>query len=272
MRGSQGIIARPKIANPDDRNGPKGLPNAPGFSLRHCRSPEQSIPIESAGISSTSAPQVETLVETNRERIALTTMMEQPMTSAGKLFFGTCILTAAFFTAKYLHQSPVEVSDIPVVQPPVTKLNWQVQTTSEPASNGLREVATARESKGDVRFARLTSAQEAVAPPPPITDRLESSGPTNAAINSRFPIPFAIAATPHPASQLMAVDDEEVDSHSAVREFVSHTVQFGETLPQIAMQYTGRRESYMAIYQANLDVLSSPADVTPGIVLKIPVR
>ena len=194
------------------------------------------------------------------------------MTSAGKLFFGSAILTAAFFTAKYLHQPSADVSTIPVVQPPVAKLNWQVHAPTEFPSSELRDVATAREAKGEVRFTRLTSAQDAVAPPEPITGRPASGPALNAATNSRPPLPFAIAAMPRPASPLMAVDDEEVDSHSAAREFVSHTVQFGETLPQIAMQYTGRRESYMAIYQANLDVLSSPAEIIPGIVLKIPVR
>ena len=199
------------------------------------------------------------------------------MTSAGKLLFGTCILAASFFTAKYLHQSPATNPIGPEPKPTAAKLNWQVHPRSEPASSGLREVATAVEAKGEVRFARLTSATEAVAPPlpaesRPVSTNLVGADPNPRSIAARTPLPFAIAASPRPESQLLAVDDEEVGNNPDAKEFVQHTVQFGETLPQIAMQYTGRRESYMTIYQANLDVLSSPAEITPGIVLKIPLR
>lgn len=194
------------------------------------------------------------------------------MSSAGKLFFGTSILVAAIFTARYVHHnSPPPIPTIPKVQPPAAKLTWQVPATAAPAPGPI-EIATAREASGEVQFARLTSAQEAVAPPEPI-DRNASTGQSAASSNSsRPPVPFVVSPSARPESQLMAVDDEEADSPSAAGEVVHHTVQFGETLPQIAMQYTGRRENYMAIYQANLDVLTNPAEITPGIVLKIPVR
>jgi len=204
------------------------------------------------------------------------------MTSAGKLFFGTCILTAAYFTAKYVHQTPNPAPTIPVIaKPTAAKLIWQVRPVNENAHSELREVASAQEPLGEVRFARMTSAEENVVPPKPFDAEFDSRDALNASFetqstNERPVVPFALASSPQPQVALMRVDDEEegvgIGLDSSAGEFVHHTVQFGDTLPQIALQYTGRRESYMAIYRANLDVLSSPAEVTPGIVLKIPVR
>ncbi len=196
------------------------------------------------------------------------------MTSTGKIVVSIVIMAAAFLTAKYLHQSPTSIRVETEPQPRTAKLNWQA--AAAPTSTETNIAASETASLGTVQLTRLTSATEFVDPPAPIAANSLMANVTQIAhspvIARRAALPFMNSVPPIPKSQLMAVDDEEVDSESASSEFVQHTVQFGETLPQIALQYTGRRETYMAIYQANLDVLSSPAEVSPGIVLKIPLR
>lgn len=197
------------------------------------------------------------------------------MTSTGKIFVGILILTAAFITAKFLHQLPTPIPVEDDRHPQTAKLHWQAVPLVDTNTSNLTAVAS--NTADDVQFARLATAIENVAPPAPIDlsrklSEAASPTPPTLVVSQRMPLPFVVSGSTAPESKLLAVDDEEESAAAAANDFVQHTVQFGETLPQIAQQYTGRRESYMTIYQANLDVLSSPAEVTPGIVLKIPVR
>ncbi len=196
------------------------------------------------------------------------------MTSTGKMVVSIVVLAAAFLTAKYLHQSPTAIRVETDPQQRAAKLNWQAGPAHAPTSTNF--AASELTSLGAVQFTRLMSATEFVDPPVPLAANSMMDNVTPIAYSPvtarRAALPFTNSVPPTPKSQLMTVDDEEVDADGASPEFVEHTVQFGETLPQIALKYTGRRETYMAIYQANLDVLSSPAEVGPGIVLKIPLR
>ncbi len=49
-----------------------------------------------------------------------------------------------------------------------------------------------------------------------------------------------------------------------------HVVQEGDTLFSLAVRYYGTADKFVAIYQANRDVLSSPDHLEPGTVLTIP--
>lgn len=181
---------------------------------------------------------------------------------------GTLIMSAAFATAKYLHRTPAPPT-IPTERKSVAApLKWQVHPIAAPTSDRLRPIPTLSDASGGSSHAQLMSGQEPVS-----VQSVEATSRFVAApVGTRPPLPFHVGEAAGSTSELVEVDDEEVDVNSGAQEFVQHTVQFGETLPQIAMRYTGRREAYMAIYQANLDVLTSPADLSPGIVLKIPVR
>jgi nucleoid-associated protein YgaU len=196
-----------------------------------------------------------------------TTLMEQTMTSAGKLIIGTLIVTAAVATAKYLHEDPMPAPPVGYEQAPAEKLTWRNAPLN--ASPG--------DSNQTAPALQLTSAQEVVESPAslsPIVDynSRQVGSFESAASTHRPPLPFSTASVSRAKGGLTTVDDEEIASEFGPGNFVHHTVQFGETLPQIAMQYTGRQDTYLLIYHANLDVLKSPADLSPGIVLKIPVR
>ncbi len=84
----------------------------------------------------------------------------------------------------------------------------------------------------------------------------------------RWPIPLALS----PQSDLSSVQLHEAVPAAATGDFIEYTVQFGDSLPLLASRFLGDREAYLSIYTANLDVLSNPADVAPGLVLKIPAR
>lgn len=56
-----------------------------------------------------------------------------------------------------------------------------------------------------------------------------------------------------------------------VDSFQIHVVRPGESLPTIAQQYFGSPDYYLDIYLANQEVLASPAELTVGVSLKIPV-
>ena len=52
--------------------------------------------------------------------------------------------------------------------------------------------------------------------------------------------------------------------------FGEHTVQSGDTLSKIAKQHLGGSDKYMAIFNANKDVLQNPDLIKVGQKLKIP--
>ncbi len=52
--------------------------------------------------------------------------------------------------------------------------------------------------------------------------------------------------------------------------FHKHTVQKGDTLSKIAKQYYGEANKYMAIFNANKDILKNPDLIHPGQELVIP--
>lgn len=52
--------------------------------------------------------------------------------------------------------------------------------------------------------------------------------------------------------------------------YAKHTVQKGDTLSKIAQHYYGDMKKYMAIFEANRDILKNPDLIHPGQVLTIP--
>ena len=50
----------------------------------------------------------------------------------------------------------------------------------------------------------------------------------------------------------------------------TYTVKAGDTLSKIAQQQLGDAKAYMAIFDANRDLLNDPDKIQPGQVLKIP--
>lgn len=52
--------------------------------------------------------------------------------------------------------------------------------------------------------------------------------------------------------------------------YAIHTVEKGETLGKIAKHYYGKPMKYVAIFEANTDILKNPDVIHPGQELKIP--
>ena len=228
--------------------------------------------------------------------------------SLATLILGSAFLTAKYL---HTDPVELERSE-PRLDAPRRPLSWQARSLHDSTSPGLTEVAQTKplapaeplastpvrkelpkplEFDAQVSFAAFANSpprSNAAEPAPPLpvleprAPATDSSRPGSAqgttandersvliANERRPPIPLA-PARPH--SNLSQVQRHETASASAEADFVEHTVQFGETLPQLASKYLGNREAYLSIYTANLDVLSNPADVTPGLVLKIPVN
>lgn len=51
----------------------------------------------------------------------------------------------------------------------------------------------------------------------------------------------------------------------------TYTVKAGDSLSKIAKEHLGNANAYMAIFNANRDVLTDPDKIKPGMVLKLPV-
>jgi LysM repeat protein len=51
----------------------------------------------------------------------------------------------------------------------------------------------------------------------------------------------------------------------------TYTVKAGDSLSKIAKEYLGNANAYMAIFNANRDILTDPDKIKPGMVLKLPV-
>ena len=55
-------------------------------------------------------------------------------------------------------------------------------------------------------------------------------------------------------------------------DFITHEVVAGDNLSLLAKKYLGSHAKYLAIYEANRDVLATPDDLSLGMKLKIPVK
>ena len=53
------------------------------------------------------------------------------------------------------------------------------------------------------------------------------------------------------------------------QQIINHEIQPGETLSGIAYHYFGSAQHYLKLFQDNRDVISSPNEIRPGMVLKI---
>ena len=51
----------------------------------------------------------------------------------------------------------------------------------------------------------------------------------------------------------------------------TYTVKAGDSLSKIAKEHLGDANAYMAIFNANRDILTDPDKIKPGMVLKLPV-
>jgi len=79
--------------------------------------------------------------------------------------------------------------------------------------------------------------------------------------------------TPTPPAPMQTVSrDEPSVPEPQEPATATHTVQPGETLSGIAYKYYGSASKYLALYELNRDVLSSPNDLRPGMTLKIPTK
>jgi len=67
-----------------------------------------------------------------------------------------------------------------------------------------------------------------------------------------------------------SADPTEVALSETQPAFITHEVVAGDNLSKLAEQYLGNHAKYLALYEANRDVLASPNDLSLGMKLKIP--
>jgi nucleoid-associated protein YgaU len=90
-----------------------------------------------------------------------------------------------------------------------------------------------------------------------------AAGPEAAAASVAAPAPAATSRTVNGRATSTVADA----ATSAPRR---HIVLEGETLFSLAQHYYGDQAKSLVIYQANLDVVKSPEQLTPGMLLVIP--
>jgi nucleoid-associated protein YgaU len=76
----------------------------------------------------------------------------------------------------------------------------------------------------------------------------------------------------NPSWQSDIVADIKVQAPAAAaKPQATYTVQPGDSLSKIAKEHLGNANAYMAIFNANRDILQDPDKIKPGMVLKLPV-
>ncbi|GAB5443848.1 MAG: hypothetical protein Fues2KO_41970 [Fuerstiella sp.] len=78
-----------------------------------------------------------------------------------------------------------------------------------------------------------------------------------------------VAASPPKGSQTASGPDAD-DFSAAPPEFDEYTVQFGDTLSEIAERFLGSQTRYRDIYEANRDRMASPDQLKVGKAIRIP--
>ena len=73
-----------------------------------------------------------------------------------------------------------------------------------------------------------------------------------------------------PSSKQPAAGQPMTTSRPATYTKRTHRVERGETLSELAGRYLGSSARYMELYEANSDVLASPHNLRPGMVIRIP--
>jgi len=58
---------------------------------------------------------------------------------------------------------------------------------------------------------------------------------------------------------------------AAAKPAETYTVKAGDSLSKIAKEHLGNANAYMAIFNANRDILTDPDKIKPGMVLKLPI-
>lgn len=122
---------------------------------------------------------------------------------------------------------------------------------SQPLNFSLEAVPTVRTRPTAVTPARTNPppVQTQVKPAVTVSIRPPASTPSRPAVTA----PTRPAASPPPAATVRR-----------------HTIQPGDTLSKIALQYYGNRAKWRDIYAANRDIMKSEGDLKAGMVLKIP--
>jgi nucleoid-associated protein YgaU len=96
------------------------------------------------------------------------------------------------------------------------------------------------------------------------------------AVSQSMPVSPAPASSPQtlpkPPAQPVQPPAEEAAPAEPKPEVQIHIVQPGETLSSIAGLYYGRADDWQKILEANFDLLQNPAQIRPGMRLKIPPK
>jgi nucleoid-associated protein YgaU len=80
-----------------------------------------------------------------------------------------------------------------------------------------------------------------------------------------------VAPTPPPTARAESTPNQAAGPRASGRRFETYLVRRGDTLRLIAVRVYGDEELWRRIFDANRRLLASPADLVPGMELRIPV-
>ncbi len=121
--------------------------------------------------------------------------------------------------------------------------------TSDP--DGGQEFAAAEANSGRLRFA-----------PPQVA--LDTNSATDRGLSGTDTVPGTMAEV------LASGNSEKRDTVATAPEFFEYTVQFGDTLSEIAEKHLGSQSRYREVYEANKDRMASPDHLRVGKAIRIP--
>ncbi len=140
-----------------------------------------------------------------------------------------------------------------------------------------QQLADARAGRNGAQYPEGTEPTTVVAPPVPLNFSLETvptvrtRPPPPATPARNTPAVVAPPRNPAPPTPQVTVSTRPVAPTSTTTAGPRrHTIQRGDTLSKLALQYYNNRARWRDIYAANRDVMKNEGDLKVGTVLKIP--
>ena len=177
---------------------------------------------------------------------------------AVKTALAFCVLLAGVCAALLFRRDPAQPA--PAVPQPAEQL--LIHPQAEPHVGEVPAEAPGRTSPAAQRTASRAAGRAATIVPP--SDRLEPPP----ALADSYPRSARLAGARWGMSMDMVLPADAASDDTAR----THTIVDGDTLAALAQRYLGSAARAMEIYEANRDVLTSPALLPIGSELKIPPR
>lgn len=140
-----------------------------------------------------------------------------------------------------------------------------------------QQLADARAGRNGAQYPEGSEPTAVAAPAAPLNFALEAvptvrtrQAPANQVRNAppaQVQVKPPVSARPQVSAPVRSVTPAPAAPAAAPRR---HTIQPGDTLSKIALQYYGNRAKWRDIYAANRDIMKNEGDLKAGMVLKLP--